>query len=479
MGHILEANIDTKVEDLNKRMQQYDEDGTGNIKTMICECKTLFEKMTQVMKASEKKVGKKPYANGLPSSNKLRKAADKMITTRKKLRYERTKHSKDFEQIAIYEAKLQREEIEFKKTQQNATELRDEDLTQLAAKRAEQWNLKASKAIIVIKNAEHAKKTHRKQRNFLKPMSGGIRKIKVPAPISGICPTEKHITDDKVQVDVEKKNKYKLISINCCRLYLQCFFISELMVPHTGIVNKQYLDRSTERTHPQYEIQKCRKPTKLEWSEWRDFIWRNFLIGIYKVHPPLVWEQNTLLTHKDAMSKVEQLTTCNWNDTLANIIQDLPIVWKQILGNITCSNDDGEALAQNIRIGHSIGASNGLLITSNDCEYGGHAYSLNAWDTDDYNITGHAPTPRSTEMTSLTTKLYGLVATTLVLYIICKKHNIQTNTSVLLTVDNEQAVKMGQDWKTPINISETTVHEYDLWRLLWSLKVRQYSNNRN
>ena len=243
------------------------------------------------------------------------------------------------------------------------------------------------------------------------------------------------------------------------------------MIPTTNIVNKQYMDGSVQRKHPYYEIPSIRKPTKLEWSEWRDFIWRNFLRGIYEVTPPLQWRRHECQGYQEARNEIQQLSTCNWNATLTTICSTLPTVWKQILGNIKCPSDDGAELAKQISLGQSIGASDGSLITMNDEEYGGHAYSLNVWGSDEHSIIGYAPTPRSTEMTSLTTELYGLIATTLVVYIVCQKYNITTKVTVPLTSDNEQGVKMGQEWKVPINISETTVHEYDLWRLLWQLTL--------
>ena len=56
-----------------------------------------------------------------------------------------------------------------------------------------------------------------------------------------------------------------------------------------------------------------------------------------------------------------------------------------------------------------------------------------------------------------------------------KKFKIdKKTTSIVVTSDNEQAIKMGKDWKASIDISKTTQHEYDLWKLLWELS--QQSN---
>ena len=43
---------------------------------------------------------------------------------------------------------------------------RDEELERLAQKRAAEWNIKATQAILVIKEAEDSKSLHAKQRIF-------------------------------------------------------------------------------------------------------------------------------------------------------------------------------------------------------------------------------------------------------------------------------------------------------------------------
>ena len=198
-----EAAIERKVDELKTKMEAHDQDGTGDIQIMISDCKKLFNKTTQLMKASEKKVGKKPYKHGYPSSSVLRKAAKKVIKIRKKLRYERTATVKNIKKMKEYENLLQGAKLKLKIQQKMAPVLCEKDLNDLAAKRAEQWNLKASKAIIVIKNAEEAKKTHRKQRIYLKPITSGIRKILVPTPRVGVIPNEKDITDASIQCTVD------------------------------------------------------------------------------------------------------------------------------------------------------------------------------------------------------------------------------------------------------------------------------------
>ena len=122
--------------------------------------------------------------------------------------------------------------------------------------------------------------------------------------------------------------------------------------------------------------------------------------------------------------------------------------------------------------GQAIGVSDGSVITVDNESYGGHSYSLQSWHTDEYQIYGEVPTPHSTKISSLTTELYGLIATTLLVYILQKKYDVHQMLSVntTITADNDQAIKMGNEWNTPLNISETNTQDYDLWTLLWQLR---------
>ena len=56
--HVHEAKIHTKVKRLKNDMERYINTKQGDKEELIRQSKTLFEKMTQVMKSSEKKLGK-------------------------------------------------------------------------------------------------------------------------------------------------------------------------------------------------------------------------------------------------------------------------------------------------------------------------------------------------------------------------------------------------------------------------------------
>ena len=205
--YMVEASMSTKIDTLEQDMMKYIEKNTGSIDDMIERCKKLFEKMTQITKASEKRVGRKHYPHGRPSSNQLREAASTLINCRKELRRERRQRWANLEKINHLEEQVRVARMKFLKDQKEAPKLRELDLVRLAEKRACQWNLKASQAIVVIRNSEEARKSHKRQKAFLKPVNGGgIKKILVPTPNSDIGMgriKESHITDASIQCEVD------------------------------------------------------------------------------------------------------------------------------------------------------------------------------------------------------------------------------------------------------------------------------------
>ena len=170
---ILESKIEKKVGKLKSEMETHLEEGGRDEKRMIEECKKLCEKVAQLMIASERKVGRKQYNNGYPSSRKLKEAGNAIFEARKKMRHEKTKEEKNTNKILEYVQEIREYKRHLKETQKNAVQEREEDLMLLAEKRADEWNLTAAKAIIVIKEAEASKKTHKKQRMYLKPTREG------------------------------------------------------------------------------------------------------------------------------------------------------------------------------------------------------------------------------------------------------------------------------------------------------------------
>ena len=66
--HLSDNKIDKKVQILKGEMIKLINTGEGKESQLIQKCKTLFEKTTQVMKASKRSLGGKAYSHGYPSS---------------------------------------------------------------------------------------------------------------------------------------------------------------------------------------------------------------------------------------------------------------------------------------------------------------------------------------------------------------------------------------------------------------------------
>ena len=81
--------------------------------------------------------------------------------------------------------------------------------------------------------------------------------------------------------------RYRLVSVNRCRLYIKAVFISDLLSDDNLTIRREYLDASMICSNHPFHFHPVRKPTKLEWAEWKAFIFRNFLTGAYYVTPPV------------------------------------------------------------------------------------------------------------------------------------------------------------------------------------------------
>ena len=75
------------------------------------------------------------------------------------------------------------------------------------------------------------------------------------------------------------------------------------------------------------------------------------------------------------------------------------------------------------------------------------------------------------DISSLTTELYGILATNIIIYVVLQHHEIENEASIeiVVTTDNKQAIQTAQQCTSPINISETLKPEYDLQELLHSI----------
>ena len=223
-------------------------------------------------------------------------------------------------------------------------------------------------------------------------------------------------------------------------------------------IKREYLDGSEQHIHRDITFPTMLKPTKLQWNEWKSFVFRNFLAGPYKITPSLQAREDIPTTQ--ASNEIDRMTNnLEKYNSVEACINALPECLRRIMGRITIPRDSHRLIqaldAENILIG----SCDGSMKMEKGITYGGHAYSLCVWDNDDGNITGKCTTPSTTKTTSLTTEMFGLLANTILVFCVTKlqaQHSYR-NRVIKMYCDNQQAVEMCNDTKPPLNISETTI----------------------
>ena len=251
-----------------------------------------------------------------------------------------------------------------------------------------------------------------------------------------------------------RKDRYRLVSINRCRLYLQCFYVSKLM-NERGYVCKKYLTGEESRRDSDIHIPPIQKPTPLEFSEWKDFIFHNFLAGPFKVHPPIQELQATQLYHAQLDEMTILRSIVNKRKTLQQILEETPDALKVLMGVVDIPSDDGETLANAMMMGELIGASDGSVIQVHDEDVGGHSFTLQSRTVNDYKTQGKGPTPTSDSINSTTTEHYGFLGMLVTVYIITMKFDITTSKPIVMLSVSKETIKRMKDIQPPINLKDT------------------------
>ena len=86
------------------------------------------------------------------------------------------------------------------------------------------------------------------------------------------CLMERAVQDNLLQ------RKGKMEVINNCRMYTGAVFISDLLQTNKCI-DKNFLTGKKRLPQHQHEYAGIRQPPEAAWDEWKDFIFRNYLIN--------------------------------------------------------------------------------------------------------------------------------------------------------------------------------------------------------
>ena len=154
-------------------------------------------------------------------------------------------------------------------------------------------------------------------------------------------------------------NRYKLERINKCRLYLECFYISDIKNSKRDTIDPAYMNGTRKRRNPKMKFPTTRVPSKLEWSEWKSFLFRNFLTGNNKFSVrPMTHERKEEYTIHN--TELQELRNIKPGPTLGDtIIEKFPNTLRQLLGKIVLPKDDGADIARALIDGTAIGGSDG------------------------------------------------------------------------------------------------------------------------
>ena len=263
---------------------------------------------------------------------------------------------------------------------------------------------------------------------------------------------ETAVQDNKFQ----GKNKWRLKLINQCRLYLQIFFVGDMIGPD-GKISMTWMNGTTIHKHRKYNLPSTQKPTNATWSIWKEFVFKNFITGNRVVSPILLPQTTTVPS---------QTTPIH---TLTQQLEQLDAKYKQIIGDIHFTQQELHFLIDSIKEGTMICGSDASVVESNGTSKGTHAYSLQDSQHDHGRIFGSSFTPMSTNMCSLTAESYGTIAILIILREVCC--NLQTNKTPVVTItnDNKEVMKRCQEKPEIINANQTMVAEYDLWQLMHEL----------
>ena len=267
------------------------------------------------------------------------------------------------------------------------------------------------------------------------------------------------------------RRRWKLEVINNCRRYIGCFYITDIMTH--GKVDKDYLDGTRQIANNSSMNEHIRKPPKQAWGEWKCFVFRNFLINGYEVFPTVgstLNQQEFKLT-----SEREILQDLPPGMSLVELYNKLPNRLQVLLQDYHFPSDNGESLIVALSNGTLVGASDGSVKMNHTKQIGGYSYSLQHQNTDIGRIVGCASAPMSNSTTSLTTELFGLLATTLCTFLLWKCnefHPAMRNKQPSLAIysDNKEAIGKCNEEAEDLNVSDHRRPEYDIEKLVWEIK---------
>ena len=266
------------------------------------------------------------------------------------------------------------------------------------------------------------------------------------------------------------KNNSRLKIINNCRLYLGAVFLSD--IDCNGHVPIEYLNGTAFAENHQVQRQPRLPPSARAWTEWKAFIFRNFLVQGYTIQVPISYRTYPQLPIQRRSLETDDISAIydtHKHASLQDIVQRLPTSMIQLLGTVTYPLDNGAAIASHIINGTAKSASDGSVIHTFTQLYGGYAATLQPEHDDTHAFTQYAPCPHSSNLSSTTTEIYGYIAAVILLHVVCISHGI-TEGACTIYIDNQTAGKRGEEDLYLQNIGDFLISDYDISALLRQMK---------
>jgi hypothetical protein len=159
-------------------------------------------------------------------------------------------------------------------------------------------------------------------------------------------------------------------------------------------------------------------------------------------------------------------------DEITDMLQHLPYALKGMVGEVSIPMDQGLEISEAIVSGTCIGASDGSIIRSHLNISGSHGYALSEGDNQGTAITGWGVSPRSDDMSSMTSEHFGLIGLLIVTHLVCIRYKLcaeECFDALVIYVDNKAVVDRCNKKQEIMNISDYSVPEQDLWGITTEL----------
>lgn len=279
------------------------------------------------------------------------------------------------------------------------------------------------------------------------------------------------LIDDIVNIAIARKgtsNKISTLQIalaNSCRLYLQVTWLSDITTPDGHHIEAwaYFGQRQIRENNVVYPHQPL--PPERAWREWRNLLLATYLeaAGVQANRGLFPLYQRLSIPHSRP-SPQSTWPPCARDLTLTAIIEKMPLVWQQALGNYVLPEDDGKELAGILSNGGTVRAwSDGTVATG----VGAHAYTLRtACNDTDMMIVGDALTPGAPDtISSLRAEHYGAMAIVIMILAIEWKYDLENSGYVLLHIDNMEVVnRVRHGVAENMSADKHTKTDFDIWK---------------